>query len=118
MFGGWEEEEIHSIRPEWLEGYDRAGIDFRSLKGESVTWWDTELLQMLVEHGPKHFRKLNIWDMDWNALAASLGIDGVDLADPRSSAEKAIHYLLVKTQNQRTNLGVRAFERLLRLLGW
>ena len=69
MLGGWEEEEIHPFRREWLEGYDRSGIDFRSLKPEPITWWDKEVLQMLLEHGPRRFRKLDIWDMDWNAVA-------------------------------------------------
>ena len=32
MYGSWEQEEIHPVQPEWLEGFDRAGIDFRSLE--------------------------------------------------------------------------------------
>jgi hypothetical protein len=34
MYGSWEQDEIHPIQPEWFDGYDRAGIDFRSLKSE------------------------------------------------------------------------------------
>jgi hypothetical protein len=118
MYGGWEKREIYPMQPEWLEGYDRAGVDFRSLTCESVTWWDREVVQMLCQHGPGHFRKLAIWDKDWNATASQIGVKGVDLSDPRSPSEKLVHRLLAATQKHRTNLGVRAFERFLRATGW
>ena len=119
MYGSWDKSEIHPLSsPSGSEGYDRAGIDFRSLKSEPVTWWDREIVDMLREHGPEHFRRIAIWDKDWNAIAAISGVNGVDLTDPRTASDKAFHYLLARTQNQRTNLGVRGFERTLRSLGW
>jgi hypothetical protein len=118
MYGSWDKSEIHPMKPEWLEGYDRAGIDFRSLQSEAVTWWDREVLQMLREHGPERFRKLAIWDKDWNALAIQIGSNGIDVSDPRSFSEKAFHRLLTATQRQRSNLAVRGFEKFLRLRGW
>jgi hypothetical protein len=118
MYGSWEASEIQPVRPEWLEGYDRAGIDFRSLQSEAITWWDREMVALLREHGPGRFRKLPIWDVDWNAIARKLGPDGADLSDPRSMSEKMVHQLLRATQKYRTNLGVRAFERFLRMGGW
>lgn len=118
MYGNWDKSEIHPIKPEWLEGYDRAGIDFRSLQSEPVTWWDREVMQMLREHGPERFRRIAIWDKDWNAVAARIGTNGGDLSDPRSLWEKTVHRLLKATQKKRTNMGVRGFERILRLGGW
>jgi hypothetical protein len=118
MYGSWDKSEIHPVKPEWLEGYDRAGIDFRSLQSEPVTWWDKEVLQMLREHGPERFRKLAIWDKDWNALAIQIGSNGIDVSDPRSFSEKAFHRLLTATQHQRSNLAVRGFEKFLQLAGW
>lgn len=115
---GWPRDEIHEIRPEWLAGYERAGIDFRSVKPEPVTWWDREIVQMLREHGPDHFRRVAIWNKDWNAVASQLGLVGVDFSDPRSPLEKVAHCLLPRTQNYRANWGVRGFERLLRATGW
>jgi len=118
MHGSWERREIHPMRPEWLQGYDEAGVNFRSLPCEPVTWWDREMVQMFRQYGPQHFRKLAIWDGDWNAIAAQIGVNGVDLADPRSNFEKAVHRLLAATQKDRSGLAVRGFERLLRALGW
>jgi hypothetical protein len=118
MYGGWDKSEIHPLQPEWLEGYDRAGIDFRSLQSEPVTWWDREIVQMLREYGTERFRRIAIWDQDWNEMATHIRTNGADLSDPRSAWEKTVHRLLAVTQSRRSNLAVRGFERLLRLLGW
>lgn len=118
MHGSWAQEEIHPLRPEWLARYDRAGIDFRSLACEPVTWWDRELVQMLRTHGPRHFRRVAIWNQNWNDVARRLGCAGVTLDDPRSALEKIIHRLLASTQHRRSAWSVRGLERLLRVTGW
>ena len=118
MYGSWTPEEIHPVDPLWLDGYDRAGIDFRSLAGEPVTWWDTEVLAMLEQYGPERFRKIDIWDKDWNELAARTTTSGRDLSDPRSWFEKRAHKLLMGSQGRRSHVAVRALERLLRHAGW
>ncbi len=118
MYGSWSPSEIHPIKPEWLSTYDRAGIDFRSLKSEPVTWWDRELLRMLSDHGAKRFRKIAMWDADWRAIAKRVGINGDSFSDPRSIVEQFAHRLLTATQKNRANWGVRAFEKLLRATGW
>jgi hypothetical protein len=118
MHGSWQKSDIHPVNPEWLEAYDRAGIDFRSLECERVTWWDKEVLQMLRDHGTERFRKIGIWDKDWNAVASQVGLTDFDVSDPRSPGEKMAHCLLKTTQNHRGNLAVRAFERCLRMSGW
>jgi hypothetical protein len=119
MFGSWERSEIHPVRPEWFEGYTDRGIDFRRVRSEPVTWWDREILQMLQQHGPRHFRKIDIWDRDWNAVAQLTGVNAAQpIADPRSLFEKTAHRVLKSTQGHRSNLAVRAFERLLRSVGW
>ena len=118
MYGSWAKNEIRPVRPEWLAAYEAAGIDFRSLKSEPITWWDREVVQMLRAHGPAHFRKLAIWGADWNAVAAGLGLKDRDLTDPRSPIERLAHKLLAVTQNRREALPVRGLERLLRVAGW
>lgn len=118
MHGSWERSEIHRVKPEWLQGYDAAGIDYRTLSCEPVTWWDREVLRMLCEHGADRFRKLAIWDQDWNALADQIGVKRPNLRDPRGLREKAAHRLLAATQEHRGNWGVRGLEKLLRMSGW
>jgi len=118
MYGSWDKSEIYPLRQEWLAGYDRAGIDFRSLQSEPVSWWDREIVQMLQDHGTTGFRRIAIWNEDWNAMARRIGTNGADLSDPRSVWEKTAHRLLRATQSRRSNLAVRGFERLLRMTGW
>lgn len=118
MHGSWGAEEMHPMQPEWLAGYDAAGIDFRSLKCEPLTWWDRELVQIMRDEGPARLSKLAIWDHDWEAAAVRAGIAGGGFKDPRSPWEKTMHRLLHATQNNRGNLLVRVLESFLRRTGW
>jgi hypothetical protein len=118
MNGSWSSNEIHPINSEWLAGYERAGIDYRSLASEHLTWWDTEVCQMLQEGGPASFSKLDIWDRDWNETARVCGVSRPALSDPRSPFEKLAHGVLRMTQNRRSVPLVRAFEKFLRVRGW
>ena len=119
MYGGWDQAEIHAVKPEWLDGYSRLGIDFRSIDAESVTWWDSEVLQMLRQCGPEHFRRIDIWDKDWGVLLAAAGESERErFADPRSIFDRMAHRMLRATQGYRSRLVVRAFERCLRYAGW
>ena len=118
MDGSWARDELYPMREEWLGNYERAGIDYRSLAGEAVTWWDREVLQMLLAHGPQHFRRFAIWDKDWKELAGELNLPGEILSDPRDQLERIAHRILQITQKHRANWAVRGFERLLRNRGW
>jgi hypothetical protein len=118
MYGSWDENEICPVKPEWFERFAALGIDFKALKSESITWWDQEVVHILRQHGAAHFKKIAIWDKDWKGVATNLGVNGVNLDDPRSVPEKVIHCMLRATQRHRANLGVRVFERVLRSAGW
>ena len=76
------------------------------------------MLRILQEHGRERFRKIDIWDRDWNSVAALNGTTAVDLSDPRSTFERVAHRVLKATQGRRANVAVRAFEKLLRSTGW
>jgi hypothetical protein len=118
MYGSWDESEIHPIDPKWFDEYKRRGIDFQALRSEPITWWDSEVLAMLEQHGPDQFRKIDIWDKDWNSVAEQLGRPKRDLSDPRSPFEKAAHRMLRATQKNRSHFTVRTLERILRTTGW
>jgi glycosyltransferase involved in cell wall biosynthesis len=107
------------VHSEWLAGYEAQGIDMRTIPQERCFYWDEEVLKWLVTYGPARFRKLNIWDCDWAALAVqkSLTLNGV-LRDPRTPFEKAVHAWLRVTQGQSHKLYIRALQKLLQLAGW
>jgi len=118
MRGSWNRDEIFPVKPEWFDEYVRLGINYSALKSEQATWWDKEVVRMLCERGPAHFRKIAIWEKDWNSIPRAEAQPLHDLSDPRSPWEKAVHSLLRKTQGNRGTLAVRLFEYLLRRTGW
>lgn len=118
MHGGWPREEIVPVDPAWLAGFADLGADFDRLQPESIPWWDRELVALLARHGPGRFRRLAIWDRDWNAVARELGDKSPALDDPRGALERSVHRLLALTQSRRDGWTARGLERALRLAGW
>lgn len=112
-------EEAGPVHQEWLRGYEEQDIDMRTIHSEPPFYWDEEVLEVLDERGTEPFRKLNIWDANWSALAHTLGREtNGSLDDPRSSFEKAVHSWLSRTQHRSDAFDVRAAQKLLQMLGW
>ena len=93
----------------------------RTITQQLSYWWDEELLDLLLAHGAKRFSRIDIWDVDWSAIAQNLGRDdpGAALEDPRSPAERLVMQWLRWTQ--RRNPGgklTRWMQRALRPFGW
>ena len=107
------------LKEEWLAGYEQAGIDMKSIPQKSHYYWDEEVASLLQEEDADTFRKLDVWEPDWTALARRMGhqVNG-ELRDPRSRFEKAVHAWLGRTQARSESLLVRAVQKLLQPLGW
>jgi Glycosyl transferase family 2 len=105
-----------AVDPRWLEHYERLGIDMRSTRVDGQYRWDADVLDMLREHGARRFRKVDIWDVDWNALASGRGAFRV--RDPRTPVDRLALRWLRWAQPRRRRHWVRAFSRCLRLIGW
>jgi hypothetical protein len=111
--------EASLLRPEWLEGYERSGIDMRTVRSASHYRWDEELIGLFAEHGVEPFRRLNIWDIDWAELSRRFGArHGTSLEDPRNGFERAVHGWLARTQRSAQRLPTRGVQWMLRLFGW
>jgi hypothetical protein len=106
------------VNPAWLGDFSRRGVRYDRLMPEALTWWDREVVNLLRRHGPARFRRLAIWDRDWNAVAARLADDFPRLDDPRGAGERIVHALLARTQGRRGSWPVRGLESALRLSGW
>jgi hypothetical protein len=118
MHGGWPDSEIFPVKPAWLDGFAGHGARFDNLAPEALPWWDRELVDLMHRHGPSRFRRLAIWDRDWNGVAAMLGHSDPRLGDPRRAVERIVHALLARTQGRRGAWPVRGLEFALRLAGW
>jgi hypothetical protein len=109
---------FHPVDPRWLEGYERAGIDMRTVS-ESDGYFDELTLDLIIEFGPEAFRKTDIWDVNWNELAARLGrtLDQ-PIRDPRGPGTRAAHAWLAASQNRPSAFATRLGQRFLRARGW
>lgn len=92
--------ETLSIQYDWTSLYSKIGINL-FYKHESINHPHLLYIKELFdEYGVFHFRKLNIWDIDWNELFHSK-----NYSDPRDFATKIIHKWL--TSRKRINLSKR-----------
>lgn len=116
---------IIPVKEEWLSGY--AWLDeyrLRKVDAEKCYWWDEEILDYFDRYGVSKFRKLNIWDVDWNKKARLLNRIG-NYSDPRSAYEVWVHKFIerhreeLKLNHSFKWRAVRLFGRtVLRALGW
>ena len=96
---------IISVQKNWIDGFTWLD-EYKSTGNGSDKrryWWDEEILNFFDLYGTKKFRKLNIWDVDWNRKAQTLGKTG-KYSDPRSLFEKWIHDYI---ERHRENLKLR-----------
>ena len=116
---------IVPVMGEWIAGYkwldDYIGIEDSI---ESYYWYDEEILNFFDQYGTAKFRKLNIWDIDWNKIAHLLGRTG-NYNDPRSQYEKWVHRFIEKNREDlkmKQTIPLKAVrligKTVLRSLGW
>lgn len=105
----------------WFKVYEEKGLDLRAINtGAGPWWWDRKVLDWFNEHGTAKFAKLDIWDMDWNAIAKQWGVmpkQGT-FADPRSWFTRAMHRWLRSSLDQPKRLDRVLLRGLIRPFGW
>lgn len=114
-------DELHSLDEGWLNGYLERGIDMRTAAQDDLYWWDEEVFDWIVEHGPHAFTKLALWDVDWSDIGRRLGreVAPESVRDPRGPVAKTVHRWLDMTQRRNLQSPVtRWTQRLLIPLGW
>ena len=116
---------IVPMRVEWVHGYEWLE-EFRAVKNDSdkCYWYDEQVLDYFDKYGINKFRKLNIWDVDWNKRAQLLGRAG-NYNDPRSMFEIWMHKFIEKHREElkmRQGFMWKAVckfgETVLRSMGW
>ena len=111
---------LWSVDSAWFEAYERQGIDMRSQPDRPTDQWDRDIMAWMIEHGPRRFARLDIWDVDWNQRYREMHGQKppIDLSDPRTAGEKRVHRWLAFTQPRNSKLAARLSKPLFRLLGW
>jgi len=129
-FSALRPDRIRLIPSHWMQGYVDQGIDMTSIHRPHRPWWDKEVVDMLDKYGPEHFRRQNIWAVDWDAVY--LEIYGKEpsqsLSDPRNKFDKWVHRWLQASQSSLDLLNhhqpysrtfnIRVIEKVLKLFGW
>jgi hypothetical protein len=100
-------ERVAPLPESWLAPYEAEGIDMRSIAEEPHYPWDEEVLGWMRAGGPDRFKKLDLWDVDW---------DGV--ADPRGRPTRLVHRWLRATQGDADRARIRLVQRALIPFGW
>lgn len=121
---------VHPVPREWMEVYERAGIDMTSVRRSGSFWWDKDIVDMLREHGAEQFRRVDIWDsVNWSRVYESVYPENEKLyfRNPRSRIDNFILMWLRKTQpdfcihsevKYRWELYYRLVHKALRWFGW
>jgi len=102
----------------YFDGYEDRGIDMTKVAAKSHYYWDEELVHLFIDHGVDPFRKVNVWEKDWEVLRSHLGVNGRTIRDPRTRFERAVHRWLADTQKKHDTLPVRVLQKILQLVGW
>jgi hypothetical protein len=89
------------VKEEWLKGYTWLD-EYRaeSKNSEKCYWWDGAVLNYFDQYSVDRFRKINIWDVDWNKKAELLGRQTGAYRDPRTVNDKLVHNFIKKYREE------------------
>jgi glycosyltransferase involved in cell wall biosynthesis len=113
--------ERHPLAHEWYRPHEvNLGIDLLAVPSVTTYPTDERLIDLVLEHGPAPFRRLDLWDDNWERRATALGrpVPAALLHNPRNRVERAVFRWLAQTQSQMLDPRIRWMQRALRLLGW
>lgn len=84
----WSRNVLRAARPvedtprEWLEGWERRGIDMTHIDDAQPYWQDLATLDLLLQHGSRRFWLDDIWAKDWKRFAREQGRAGRVMPPP------------------------------------
>lgn len=87
------EQNLHKIPNHWFSFYSSRHIDLKKVVIDNKYYWDKIVFLLFKKYGINYFKKLSIWDVNWNNLLSTSKI-----YDPRGMFDKVVHYYLKTTQ--------------------
>jgi len=113
--------ERHVLSRDWLVDYELGGaIDLLAVEPRDAYSTDARVLDLLGDHGVERFRRIDLWDGNWERRVRALGrsVPVSLISDPHSRIERWVFRWLAKTQSRSGKSLVRWVQRALRLAGW
>jgi hypothetical protein len=85
-------EDLFDVEKEWFDFYFQRNIDIKEVKKDEAYWLDREVLEYFHRYGTSRFKKLDIWNTDWQRKSRYFNIDlsGANF-EPRGPIDKLIH---------------------------
>ena len=106
--------DLKHLPNEWLEYYQRQGVELTSFKNETDYHWDKNVLDYFIKYKTRFFIREAIWDKNWEESAQRLGYSNTGrFKDPRKLRQKVIHRWLRKTQPHQNNIFFRVIDKIL-----
>lgn len=107
---------------EWIAPYDDMGIDVTSVAFSYDYSHDYRLLEYLDQFGPKYFRMVDIWEMDWAEFAIGKKQHPERFQDPRTKFDLIVFkYMKWSAETVRTpskGLLIDIIDGMLKIIGY
>lgn len=63
---------LEASLPEWFAGWERDGIDMRTIRPQTYYWTDFEVLKHFAQYGARRYWFDDIWEFNWEGCHACL----------------------------------------------
>lgn len=101
----------------WINDYYNMNIDITVSNHQGELWWDEKVLEFMEHYGAHYFRKLNIWDVNWEEKARYWNKENTQrFKDPRTGFDKYIQRWLTKTQPKSRKIQYRIIDKILKIV--
>lgn len=103
---------VKPVEEEWIP----AGVfpETLDIKVDALTWWDTEILNWMKTYGENRFRRIDIWNFNWNLIGLKSGY-GKKIVDPRSPLDRLVISYIAFVKYRKGNYFVRAVNYFIKL---
>jgi len=110
-------ERYESIPIEWIESYEKLGIDMTSICIIPKRYWDLDILNFFDKYGTSFFKKVYIWNVNWTEIAKLHNKTNPEIyKDPRNKLYKKIHTYLWITQTKSKKAIIRFIDWNIKIL--
>jgi hypothetical protein len=113
--------ERHALCDAWFTSYQFGdGMQLLDVELQDAYPTDRRVIDLFKEYGLRRFRRVDLWDGNWERRATALGqsMPAALMTDPHSRMERRVFRWLARTQGRAQDARIRWMQRVLRLAGW
>lgn len=103
------EKDLRLIPEKWFDGYNKNNIDLKIINEQEIYYWDKDVIKYFLKYGTDYFRKISVWDFDWNKLTVKFKVN-----DPRNTFDRLIQRYLNISQKYYPYFVIKIIDNFLR----